>query len=126
MKVGEINKIYYVHPGIFGSSALSADILGSWKGTADDTVDLTEYDEQTIESVLSYFYTKEYFFAQTTPASELSRESDARPDDSQLAGEELPVEENTDGMKRVNLFGKLVANLCIKRIQQKTQRRFRH
>lgn len=124
MKVGEINKIYYVHPGIFPSSALSADILSSWKGTADDTVDLTEYDEQTIESVLSYFYTKEYFFAQTPPESELSRESDARPGDSQLTGEDLPVEENTDGMKRVNLFGKLVANLCIKRMQQKTRRMF--
>jgi hypothetical protein len=99
LKVGEREKIYHVHPGVFASSALSADILGSWMGTADDTVNLTEYDEQTIESILSYFYTKEYFLAHSTPESELTHESDARPDDSQFTGEDLPVEGDTDGRK---------------------------
>ncbi|KAF3393941.1 hypothetical protein F1880_004896 [Penicillium rolfsii] len=102
LKVGKRDKIYHVHPGIFTSSALSADIISSWKGTADETVELTEYDEQTIESVLSYFYTKEYFLAQITPESDLPRESDAKPDDSPSVGEDLPVEENTNAENSVH------------------------
>jgi hypothetical protein len=126
LKVGEGDKIYFVHPGIFASSALSAEILGYWKGTADDTVNLTEYDEQTIESALSYFYTKDYYLAQITPEIELAAEADASPDNSQFTGEELPVEEDTDGKKSVNFFGRLVANLYIKRTQQNTLRMFQH
>ncbi|KAJ6007407.1 hypothetical protein N7540_011383 [Penicillium herquei] len=82
LKVGEEEKIYFVHPGIFASSVLSAEILGSWKGTADDTVDLTEYDEQTIESALSYFYAKDYYIAQIIPEIKLASEADVRSDNS--------------------------------------------
>ena len=125
MKVGENDRIYYVHPGIFASSALSADILDSWKGTADDTVNLTEYDEQTIQCALSYFYTKDYSLAQITAESDVAGEIDARPDDSQFTGEDLPVEENANGRKTVNVFGRLMADFYIKRTQQETLRMFR-
>lgn len=110
LKVGKRGTIYYAHPGVFSSSALAAHILGSWKGTADDTIDLTEYDEQTIESALSYFYTKDYYLAQITPESDLTAEPNTKPDDSHFTGEDFPVEENTDENATENSTLNLASN----------------
>jgi len=61
--VGGSGNVYYVHPGVllpFSSSALCTRIHGSWKGTNDDTVDLTDDDEHTIENVIDFFYKRKY------------------------------------------------------------------
>ncbi|KAJ5247396.1 hypothetical protein N7468_002379 [Penicillium chermesinum] len=54
---------YYVHPGAFApytSSALHAQIHGSWKDTFAKTLDWSDFDEQTIECVLQFLYTGDY------------------------------------------------------------------
>ena len=71
------------------------------------------------------FLHQRLFLAQITAESDVAGEIDARPDDSQFTGEDLPVEENTNGRKTVNVFGRLMADFYIKRTQQETLRMFR-
>jgi hypothetical protein len=59
---------------------------------------LTEYDEQTIENVLSYLYTKDYGLPQVTEEPDSAVAVEARPDDSRLTGNDLPQENNNNGM----------------------------
>lgn len=64
MKVGCKEKIYYIHPGVFApfsSSALYTRIHGPWKDTGIKMVNLTEFNKQTIERALSFFYARDYY-----------------------------------------------------------------
>lgn len=84
--MGSSGKIYYVHPGVllpFSSSALCTRIHGSWKGTNDDTVDLTEDDEHTIENVIDFFYTRKYHPAQLLPGLPMKTDPDSWENRSQ-------------------------------------------
>lgn len=47
------------------SSALSARVRGPWKAAGDETIDWTDFEECTIECVLSYFYTGGYCVEQS-------------------------------------------------------------
>lgn len=60
---GDTGSQYYAHPGALSScasSALSARINGSWKDAGDSVIDWTDFDEQTVECVLNYLYTRDY------------------------------------------------------------------
>ncbi|KAJ5247358.1 hypothetical protein N7468_002341 [Penicillium chermesinum] len=96
LKVGKEDKCYYVHPGVFASSALCPQILDSWKGAGDDTIDLTEYEEETVECALSYLYTRDYSLPQVTPELDKVSEAEAGVDDSQSTGSDLPEGEYTN------------------------------
>lgn len=97
MKAGNSDKVYYVHPGVFAESALCTQSPGSWTDTGDDTIDLTEYDEQTIENVLSYLYTKDYGPPQVAEERDSAVVVEARRDDSRLTGNDLPQENINNG-----------------------------
>lgn len=62
--MGSSESLYYIHPGALSScksSALSARVNGPWKGNgASEPIDWTDFDEQTVECVLSYLYTGDY------------------------------------------------------------------
>lgn len=63
MRVGSKGTIFYVHRGVFASfpsSAMYARVLGSWKETSNEEIDLREFDEHTISCALSYFYVRNY------------------------------------------------------------------
>lgn len=73
IKAGSEGKTFYVHPGVFTpfpSSALYARIHGPWKDSSDGILDLTEFDEYTIECCLSYFYKRDYCPYQVAPKSD--------------------------------------------------------
>lgn len=58
-------KTYYVHPGVLAlhsSSALNARMSKPWNnGGENRPIDWTDFDEQTVECVLSYLYTQDYY-----------------------------------------------------------------
>ncbi|KAE8406231.1 hypothetical protein BDV37DRAFT_270132 [Aspergillus pseudonomiae] len=62
--VGSGKRSYFVHPGALSwcnTSALNARVSGPWKENgAGGPFDWTDFDEQTIECVLSYLYTQDY------------------------------------------------------------------
>ncbi|GJP96225.1 oxidoreductase family, NAD-binding Rossmann fold protein [Aspergillus niger] len=66
--VGSARSTYFVHPGALSwcdKSALSARIDGPWKQNgADSPIDWSDFDEQTVECVLSYLYTQDYYVPQ--------------------------------------------------------------
>ena len=85
--MGSEGKIFYAHPGVFApfpKSALYAQINGSWKGKSDGILDLTEFDEHTIECFLSYFYRRDYCPYHVTPKPDLE------------VGHEIKAEDNAD------------------------------
>ncbi|KAJ5895598.1 hypothetical protein N7495_007289 [Penicillium taxi] len=60
---GSDKRMYYVHPGVFTSfpkSALYAQINGHWKDTGTGEFDWTDFEEQTVECVLSFLYSRDY------------------------------------------------------------------
>ncbi|KAL3257019.1 hypothetical protein ABHI18_007133 [Aspergillus niger] len=69
--VGSAKSTYFVHPGALSwcnKSALSARIDGPWKQNgADSPIDWSDFDEQTVECVLSYLYTQDYYVPQLEP-----------------------------------------------------------
>ncbi|OCK78443.1 hypothetical protein K432DRAFT_92432 [Lepidopterella palustris CBS 459.81] len=70
--VGSDRAVYYVHPGVLSSCKLStADICinGSWKDAGEGTIDWTDSDSQTIECVLRYLYTGDYYAVEEAPTS---------------------------------------------------------
>ncbi|KAE8387265.1 hypothetical protein BDV23DRAFT_186525 [Aspergillus alliaceus] len=62
--VGSSKKPYFVHPGALSwcnTSALNARINGPWRENgANEPIDWTDFDERTVECVLSYLYTQDY------------------------------------------------------------------
>ncbi|OJJ78080.1 hypothetical protein ASPBRDRAFT_50878 [Aspergillus brasiliensis CBS 101740] len=80
--VGSAKTSYYVHPGALSwcdRSALKARIDGPWKQNgADSPIDWSDFDEQTVECVLSYLYTQDYYV----------RQSGHVPDDSCKKGDD--------------------------------------
>ena len=105
MKVGCKGKIYYVHPGVFApfsSSALYARIHGPWKDTGNEIIDLTEFEEQTIECAMSFFYTRDYYPFQVTSNSdpELGNET-KNVDWKSTRREENQDNSPTDGKKNL-------------------------
>lgn len=84
--VGSDRRIYYVHPGVLSScnssssSALNARVSERWKDTGDGMIDWTDFDERTVECVLSYLYTGDYYYC--GPRSRSTSESTASPSPS--------------------------------------------
>ncbi|GKZ32509.1 hypothetical protein AbraIFM66950_001978 [Aspergillus brasiliensis] len=76
--VGSAKSSYYVHPGALSwcdKSALKARIDGPWKQNGDDSpIDWSDFDEQTVECVLSYLYTQDYYVRQSGHVPDDSRE----------------------------------------------------
>ncbi|KAJ9194415.1 hypothetical protein DTO164E3_7300 [Paecilomyces variotii] len=68
--VGSGKKIYYIHPSILtscNSSVLNARMTGGWRNNdADKPLDWTNFDEVTIECVISYLYVKDYYVPEQT------------------------------------------------------------
>ncbi|GLB09929.1 hypothetical protein AtubIFM57258_005861 [Aspergillus tubingensis] len=66
--VGSAKSSYYVHPEALSwckNSALSARIEGPWRQHGDESpIDWSDFDEQTVECVLSYLYTQDYYVPQ--------------------------------------------------------------
>ncbi|PYH76424.1 hypothetical protein BO82DRAFT_321852 [Aspergillus uvarum CBS 121591] len=61
---GENKRIYYAHPTILAcnSSALNARINGPWREHGNsEPIDWSDFDEPTVECVLSYLYTSDYY-----------------------------------------------------------------
>ncbi|KAJ5542051.1 hypothetical protein N7461_008054 [Penicillium sp. DV-2018c] len=62
--VGPQKNVYYVHPGVLsscGSPVLEARVNDQWiKTGTTGTLDWTEFDEDTVECVLSYLYIEDY------------------------------------------------------------------
>ncbi|KXG45124.1 uncharacterized protein PGRI_096010 [Penicillium griseofulvum] len=62
--VGPRKTIYYIHPGVLsscGSPALETRVNAQWiKNGTSGAIDWTEFDEDTIECVLSYLYIEDY------------------------------------------------------------------
>jgi hypothetical protein len=60
--VGSNKVVSYVHPGVLqhGISALAVRISGAWKDSSDKTLDWSDFDEETINCVLSYQYSGTY------------------------------------------------------------------
>ncbi|QKX60773.1 uncharacterized protein TRUGW13939_07919 [Talaromyces rugulosus] len=72
LKAGSTGKIFYVHPGVFvpfSSSAIYARVYGPWKDQSDEALDLTEFEEHTIECFLNYAYARDYCPFPTSPKS---------------------------------------------------------
>ncbi|KAE8397485.1 hypothetical protein BDV37DRAFT_276893 [Aspergillus pseudonomiae] len=71
--VGSGERSYFVHPAALSwcnTSALNARVSGPWmENGASGPIDWTDFDEQTIECVLSYFYTQDYFNISFEPIS---------------------------------------------------------
>ncbi|KAL7658042.1 hypothetical protein ACMYSQ_004183 [Aspergillus niger] len=78
--VGSAKSTYFVHPGALSwcdKSALSARIDGPWKQNgADSPIDWSDFDEQTVECVLSYLYTQDYYVPQLESAPDDSCKND--------------------------------------------------
>ncbi|GFN17195.1 hypothetical protein AtubIFM55763_004367 [Aspergillus tubingensis] len=66
--VGSAKSSYFVHPDALSwckNSALSAQIEGPWRQHGDESpIDWSDFDEQTVECVLSYLYTQDYYVPQ--------------------------------------------------------------
>ncbi|PWY82688.1 hypothetical protein BO83DRAFT_414210 [Aspergillus eucalypticola CBS 122712] len=77
--VGSAKVPYYVHPEALSwckNSALSAQIEGPWRQHGDESpIDWSDFDEQTVECVLSYLYTQDYYVPQLEVAPDDSCES---------------------------------------------------
>ncbi|KGO69176.1 hypothetical protein PITC_095890 [Penicillium italicum] len=60
--VGESKAIFYVHPGalIQGKSALTARVTGPWKTAGQDTLDWSDFDEETVDCALKFCYAQKY------------------------------------------------------------------
>ncbi|KAJ6128816.1 hypothetical protein N7471_010033 [Penicillium samsonianum] len=60
--VGESKTIFYVHPGalIQGTYALTARVTGSWKTAGQDSLDWSDFDEETIHCALKFCYDQNY------------------------------------------------------------------
>ncbi|PWY83321.1 hypothetical protein BO70DRAFT_361456 [Aspergillus heteromorphus CBS 117.55] len=61
---GENKRIYYAHSTILAcnSSALNARINGPWREHGNsEPIDWSDFDEPTVECVLSYVYTSDYY-----------------------------------------------------------------
>lgn len=62
-KVGSKGTIFYVHPGVirsFHTSTIDARMHLKQEKTSSDVVDRSDFDERTIEAVLSFFYAGDY------------------------------------------------------------------
>ncbi|KAJ9301203.1 hypothetical protein DTO271G3_1338 [Paecilomyces variotii] len=68
--VGSEKKIYYIHPSILtscNSSVLNARMTGGWRNNDEDKpLDWTNFDEVTVECVISYLYVKDYYLPDQT------------------------------------------------------------
>ena len=70
-----------------------AQINGSWKGKSDGILDLTEFDEHTIECCLSYFYRRDYCPYHVTPKPDLEVGHEIKAEDNADTGSPLiPIE----------------------------------
>lgn len=60
--VGENKTIFYVHPSALmqGTSALTARVTGPWSNIGQQTLDWTDFDEETLECVLKFCYGRQY------------------------------------------------------------------
>ncbi|KAJ6188512.1 hypothetical protein N7519_003420 [Penicillium mononematosum] len=60
--VGKNKIIVYVHPSALmqGTSALTARVTGPWSNIGQQTLDWTDFDEETIECVLKFCYGRQY------------------------------------------------------------------
>lgn len=71
--LGSGKRVYYIHPGILAScnsSVLEARMTWRWKINNEyKPLDWSDFDEQTVECVLSYFYTRDYYVPGSTPGS---------------------------------------------------------
>ncbi|KAL3470006.1 hypothetical protein BJX99DRAFT_264606 [Aspergillus californicus] len=67
--VGDARTPYYIHPGVSlnSPSALNARMHGPWRVSDDGYMDWTDFDEDTVECVLEYLYTKDYHMPVSTP-----------------------------------------------------------
>ena len=62
--------MYYIHVGVLlacKSSAANVRINGHWKDTGDGAIDWTHFDRQTVECVLHYLYTGDYYVPDFLP-----------------------------------------------------------
>ncbi|KAK6828808.1 hypothetical protein RU639_003312 [Aspergillus parasiticus] len=68
---GNNKTCYFVHPGALSgchTSALNARVNGPWKENGGDgPIDWTDFDEETVECVLSYFYVQDYCVPSSEP-----------------------------------------------------------
>ncbi|KAJ5959511.1 uncharacterized protein N7479_006661 [Penicillium vulpinum] len=86
--VGGGKTIFYIHPGALlqGSSALTARVTGSWKTAGQETLDWSDFDEETMNCVLKFCYTREY----NVPQHSCSSKGEAAPEKSAVS----PAEDN--------------------------------
>ncbi|KAL1854993.1 hypothetical protein Plec18170_004405 [Paecilomyces lecythidis] len=68
--VGSEEKIYYVHPSVLiscNSPVLNARMTGAWRNNDDKPLDWRNFDEITVECVISYLYTEDYYVPTQSP-----------------------------------------------------------